>query len=385
VTTFVRAKNLVQPHNVMDGVRVPINKPFIGDEEVKAVTEVLKEANLTSANFDAGKKVRELERSLASYLQVKDVVAVNSGTSALLASLMALNVGVGDEVIVPSFTFAATANAVKACGATPVFADISLEDYCIDPADVKNKITPKTKAIIPVDLYGNVSKVKEIREIASPSGIPIVEDAAQALGSMDNGSHAGTMCDLGCFSFYPSKVITTGEGGAIATNNEELARKLRMIRNHGMVQGYDTTILGLNMRLPEIEAAIGVEQLKKVENFIQLRRRNALAFNERLKDASTVVPPLEPAGKRYNWYLYTIYVKSSRDALMQRLRAAGYGAVVYYDPPVHLTPYYQQFVKSPLRVTEDAAKHVLSLPVHPGVKMEEIEEMAVLAKTFGNP
>lgn len=384
MTTFVRAKNLVTPHNVMDGVRVPINKPFIGDEEIKAVNEVLKEANLTSANFDAGKKVRELERALAAYLQVKDVVAVNSGTSALLASLMALGIGVGDEVIVPSFTFAATANAVKACGATPVFADIGLDDFCIDPADVKAKITPKTKAIIPVDIYGNVGKVREVKEIASASGIPTVEDAAQALGSMDNGAYAGTLCDLGCFSFYPSKVITTGEGGAIATNNEELGRKLRMIRNHGMVQGYDTTILGLNLRLPEMEAAIGVEQLKKMENFIQIRRKNALAFSEKLRDASTVVPPTEPTGKRYNWYLYTIYVKASRDALMQRLRAAGYGAVVYYDPPVHLTPYYQQFVRTPLKVTEDASKHVLCLPVHQGVKMEEIEEMALLAKTFGN-
>src|SRR5579875_3418430 len=193
----------------MDGVRVPINRPFVGDEEMKAVAEVLKEANLTSASFDGGKKVREFERALASYLKVKDVIAV---------------------------------------GAEVVFADISMDNYCIDPEDVRAKITEKTKAIIPVDIFGNPSRIDEINEIAAPKGIAVIEDAAQSLGSMDQGSYTGSKALLGCFSFYPSKVITTGEGGAIATNDEELARKLRMIRNHGMVQGYDTTLLGLNMR-----------------------------------------------------------------------------------------------------------------------------------------
>jgi len=368
----------------MDGVRVPINRPFMSDEEIKAVSEVIKEANLTSASFDGGKKVREFERALAAYLKVKDVVAVNSGTSALLASLMACNIHNGDEVILPSFTFAATANVVKAVGAEVVFADISLDDYCIDPEDVKAKITERTKAIIPVDIFGNPSKIDEINEIAVPKGIAVIEDAAQGLGSMDQGNYTGSKAMLGCFSFYPSKVITTGEGGAIATNDEELARKLRMIRNHGMVQGYDTTLLGLNMRMPEVEAAIGVEQLKKLENFIQIRRRNAIAFTERLKNSENIIPPVEPAGKRYNYYLYTVYVKNMRDALMQRLRSAGYGAIVYYDPPVHQTPYYKGLYSVTLKKTEDASKHVLSLPVHPGVKLEEVEEMAILARTFGN-
>lgn len=368
----------------MDGVRVPINRPFIGDEEAKAVAEVLKEASLTSSSYDGGKKVREFERALATYLKVRDVVAVNSGTSALLASLMACGIGQGDEVILPSFTFAATANAVRACGASIVFADINLEDYCIDPEDVKAKITDRTKAIIPVDLYGNTSRIDEINEIAKPKNIAVIEDAAQSLGSMDNGSYAGTKALLGCFSFYPSKVITTGEGGAIATNDEELARRLRMIRNHGMLQGYDTTVLGLNFRMPEVEAAVGVEQLKKIESFIQIRRRNALAFTDKLKDSPNIIPPLEPPGKRYNYYLYTVYVRNMRDALMQRLRSAGYGAIVYYDPPVHQTPYYSKLYSVSLKKTEDAAKHVLSLPVHPGVKGEEVDEMALLAKTFGN-
>lgn len=368
----------------MEGVRVPINRPFIGDEEYKAVAEVLKEASLTSSSFDGGKKVREFEKALASYLRVKEVVAVNSGTSALLASLMACDIHQGDEVILPSFTFAATANVVSAVGAKIVFADISLEDYCIDPEDVKAKLTEKTKAIIPVDLYGNPARIDEINEIAKPRGIAVIEDAAQSLGSMDQGSFAGTKALLGCFSFYPSKVITTGEGGAIATNDEELAKKLRMIRNHGMIQGYDTSLLGLNMRMPEMEAAIGVEQLKKIENFIQIRRKNALMFTENLKNSDNVLPPAEPAGKRYNYYLYTVYVKNMRDALMQRLRAAGYGAIVYYDPAVHQTPYYSKIYQVSLKKTEDASKHVLSLPVHPAVKQEEIEEMAILAKTFGN-
>ncbi|MEM0287141.1 MAG: DegT/DnrJ/EryC1/StrS family aminotransferase [Nitrososphaerota archaeon] len=377
-------KGLLTSTANMDGVRVPINRPLFGDEELKAVMSVVKDTNLTSSNLEGGKKVREFEQALASYLKVKDVVAVNSGTSALLSSLMAADIGPGDEVIVPSFTFAATANVVKMAGATPVFADILLEDYCIDPDDVAKKITEKTKAIIPVDIYGHVSKVKEIKEIAYAKNIVVIEDAAQSLGSMDKGSYAGSIADMACFSFYASKVITTGEGGAVAVNDQELARKLRMIRNHGMIQGYDTTILGLNMRMPEVEAAIGVEQMKRLESFIQLRRRNANAFTEKLRECKDVVPPYEPETKRYNYYLYTIYVKNPRDALMQRLRGAGYGAVVYYDTPVHMTPYYQKSYPVSLKNTEDAAKHVLSLPVHPAVKLEEVEEMAVLVKSFGN-
>ncbi len=377
-------KGLLMQHNNMDGVLVPINRPIFGDEEVKAAASVVKETALTSSSLEGGKKVREFEQALAAYLKVKDVVAVNSGTSALLASIVSAGVEAGDEVIVPSFTFAATANVVKAVGAVPVFADISLEDYCIDPGDVAKKLTGKTKAVIPVDIYGNTSRVREVSELVSGKGVTVIEDAAQSLGSVDGGSYAGALADYGCFSFYASKVITTGEGGAIAVNDAELARKLRMIRNHGMVQGYDTTVLGLNMRLPEVEAAIGVEQLKRIESFIQLRRKNASIFTEKLKDSKNVIPPAEPEGKRYNYYLYTVYAKTPRDALMQRLRGAGYGATVYYDPPVHMTPYYQKYPAAGLKNTTDAAKHVLSLPVHPGVKQEEVEEMAILAKTFGN-
>jgi dTDP-4-amino-4,6-dideoxygalactose transaminase len=362
------------------GIRVPINKPFFGEEEAREVHQLVIGGTLTTSATEGGRKVREFEEGLRKLLRCKDVIAVNSGTSALMASLMALGVGPGDEVIVPSFTFAATANSVRAVGATPVFADVRLSDYTMDPDDVKRKVTSRTKAVVPVHLYGHVADVKAIREAVGGEGVSIVEDAAQSLGSTSLGVQTGTMGDVGCFSFYPSKVISTGEGGAISTNDVELGMKLRMVRNHGMVKGYDTTVLGLNLRMPEMEAAIGVEQLKRLEGFIEARRRNAQQLTRSLERAEGIRVPREEEGKRFNWYLYTIFVKEGRDRLLRRLRERGYGATVYYDPPVHRTPYYRVLSDVKLPVTDEASAHVLSLPIHPFVTEADIDEMANLIK-----
>lgn len=247
---------------------IPINKPFLGEGEKRAVREVLDSGILTDASFEGGKYVREFERKLATHIGVKHAIAVNSGTASLQTSLMAFSVKPGDEVIIPAFTFEATANVVLACNAKPVFADIQT-DYTIDPDDVRRKITKNTKAIIPVHLYGYSVDLDEIREIAQAHSIRVIEDAAESLGAEYKGRQIGQTDDTGCFSLYATKVITSGEGGAITTNDDGLAEKLRMMRNHGMKEGYDTRILGYNFRLPEVAAAMASVQMERLPEFIR--------------------------------------------------------------------------------------------------------------------
>ena len=233
---------------------IPINKPWLDEEERHEVMSVLDENALTTAAHDGGKRVRDFESHLRDYLSVKYVIAVNSGTAALHAALLAAGVKQGDEVLLPSFTFVATANSVVAAGAKPIFVDINRKDYTIDVSDLRAKITKNSKAIIPVHLYGHVSDMDEIIELAAKHSLDIIEDACQSLGSTYKKKQTGTLGLMGCFSLYASKVLTSGEGGAVATNNDDLADKLKMIRNHGMVEGYDTRIFGLNLRLPELSA-----------------------------------------------------------------------------------------------------------------------------------
>src|SRR5919112_5296718 len=242
---------------------IPINRPWIDNEEKQEIIKVIDENALTSAARDGGKRVQDFESSLREFLNVKHVVSVNSGTAALHAALLALNIKTDDEVLLPSFTFVATANAVVASGAKPVFVDINTKDYTINVQDLKRKITKKSKAIIPVHLYGHPADMDEIIELASKYSIDIIEDACQSLGSTYKKKQTGTLGLIGCFSMYASKVLTSGEGGAVITNHSALADKLKMIRNHGMVEGNDTRIFGLNLRLPELSAAIAKVQMKK--------------------------------------------------------------------------------------------------------------------------
>src|ERR687894_366811 len=243
---------------------IPINKPWLEEEEKSEIMNVLNENTLTSAAKDGGKRVRGFESHLKDYLHVKHALAVNSGTSALHAALLAAGIGKGDEVLLPSFTFVATANSVVASGAKPVFVDINKSDYTMDMQDLKRKITKKSKAIMPVHLYGHPADMDEIIELASKYSIDIIEDACQSLGSTYKKKQTGTLGLIGCFSMYASKVLTSGEGGAVITNYNDLADKLKMIRNHGMVEGNDTRIFGLNLRLPELSAAIAKVQMKKL-------------------------------------------------------------------------------------------------------------------------
>lgn len=353
-------------------LKIAINVPFVGKDEISAVTSILKNGSLTSAASHGGKHVQAFEKSASLFIKSKYVVAVNSGTAALQAALYALDVKKGDEVLVPSFTFVATANSVVSTGAKPVFVDILKENYTMDPDDLQKKITKKTRAIMPVHLYGNVAYIDRILEIAKKHNLPVIEDSAQSLGSTYKGKHAGTFSDLGCWSMYPAKVMTSGEGGFIGTNNKKLHDKLLMIRNHGMVHGYDTRIFGLNLRLPEISAAIATIQMKKLPGFLKTRQKNANLLSKLISDLNIILPH-QRKNENVNWYLYTI-ATSKRDKILKKLNEKGIGAASYYPTPVHKTPFYQQKIKLP--ITEWASSHTLSLPIHPKVTSKNIEFIA---------
>ncbi|HEX6561010.1 MAG TPA: DegT/DnrJ/EryC1/StrS family aminotransferase, partial [Nitrososphaera sp.] len=354
------------------------NRPQLGEEEKREVMSVMEENALTSAAADGGKRVRDFESLMKEYLGCKHVIAVNSGTAALHAALLAAGIGPGDEVLVPSFTFVATANAVVASGAKPVFVDIEKRDYTIDVSDAKNKVTKKTKAVIPVHLYGHPCDMDALDELAQKRSLAVIEDACQSLGSTYKKRQTGTFGEMGCFSMYASKVLTSGEGGAITTDDSRLADKLKMIRNHGMVKGYDTRILGLNLRLPELAAAIAKVQMAKLPAMLAARRKNAQLLSELLQGAKDVSLPQESDDKIFNWYLYTVcFAKgAARDEMMARLQKEGIGATAYYNPPVHKTPYYSGNFAAKLPATDWCAKRVLSLPVHPGVQEEDIRRTA---------
>ncbi|MDW0233011.1 MAG: DegT/DnrJ/EryC1/StrS family aminotransferase [Nitrososphaeraceae archaeon] len=358
---------------------IPINKPQIDDEERQEILKVLDEGILTSASNFGGKRVQDFERLLADFLHVKHAIAVNSGTAALHASILAAGIKESDEILIPSFTFVATANSVACTGAKPVFVDIEKDTYTMDPLDLENKITKKTRAIIPVHLYGHPAKMDEIKEIANKHSIIVIEDACQSLGSTYDGKQTGSLGQMGCFSMYASKVLTSGEGGAITTDSDEFAEKLRMIRNHGMVSGYDTRIIGFNMRLPEISAAIAKTQMKKIQSMLDKRASNARKLGQllsnKIKDKNIVLPH-ENQRTKYNWYLYTVALNDSRDKVKKFLNDSGIGATIYYDPPVHQTPFYSKFYNRELEITEWASKSVLSLPVHPSITEKDLDFMA---------
>ncbi|AFS83651.1 DegT/DnrJ/EryC1/StrS family aminotransferase [Candidatus Nitrosopumilus sediminis] len=353
-------------------LKIPINIPIVGKEEITAVTSILKNGALTSAANQGGKHVQNFEKSVTSFVKSKYAIAVNSGTAALQAALYALDIKNGDEVLVPSFTFVATANAVVSTGAKPVFVDILKENYTIDPDALEKKITKKTRAIIPVHLYGNIVNVDRLSEISRKYNLPIIEDSAQSLGSMYKGKYSGTFFDMGCYSMYPAKVMTSGEGGFIVTNSKKLRDKLLMIRNHGMVHGYDTKMFGLNLRLPEINAAIATVQMKKLPNFLKIRKQNAELLTKLLSDLKIKLPT-QRKDENLNWYLYTIAVEK-RDNILKKLNKKGIGAASYYPTPIHKTPFYKQNTKLP--VTDWASSHVLSLPIHPKVTRKNIEFIA---------
>jgi len=356
---------------------IPINMPKIGEEEIQAVIKVMRSGYLTSG-LGAGPEVTKFETNFAKFAGAKHAIAVNTGTAALHAAIAAVGIKSGDEVILPSFTFVATAEAVVLAGGKPVFVDIDPETYNLSPEAVEKNITKKTKAIVPVDLYGLSADMKPIREIANKNSLAVVEDAAQAAGLSYKGKPPGSLADAACWSLYASKNITTGEGGVVTTNDTKVAEVTRMVRTHGEKAKYASEILGNNYRMSEIQAAIGTAQLEKLAEFVAKRHANAHKLTEVLSESQRLCLPSEPEGGKHSWYLYTARIykgeKGERDNLLEQLHQKGIGAEAYYVNPVHQMPYYRKnFGVKRLPETEKAAKQVFSLPIHPGVTGEQIE------------
>jgi len=355
---------------------IPINAPLIGEEEIEAVIHVLKSGIITNG-LGMGPMVTNFEKSFAKFVKAKRAIAVNSGTAALHLAVLEAGIKPGDEVIVPSFTFVATAEVVVMTGAKPVFVDINPETYNISPEKINEAITKKTKAIISVDLYGLSADMKKIKEISDENNLVVIEDACQAHGAFYNGKPAGAFADVTCWSFYASKNMTTGEGGMVTTNNDSIADKMTYMRSHGEKAKYNSVILGHNYRMPEIPAAIGCEQLKKLPAFLIKRRLNAKKLKEKLSVGKELQLPMEPTGYKHSWYLYTIRLlgstKEKRNFIVKQLKQKGIGAEIYYMTPIHLMPFYSKFLKNNLPVTETVANQVFSLPVHPGVTLDQTD------------
>ena len=353
---------------------IPIAKPVLGREEEEAVRKVFQSGMLVQ-----GKTVRSFEEAFANYIGVGHAVAVTNGTIALDTTLKALKIGPGDEVIVPAFSFIATGNCVLFQRAKPVFADIDQRNFNIDPSDVNEKITAKTKAIIAVHMFGQPAKMEELKEIAQDHELFLVEDAAQAHGAEYKGRKAGGLGEVGCFSFYATKNMTTGEGGIIMTNNNELARKARLLRNHGQTEKYHHTILGYNYRMTELSAAIGLVQLKKLDKLNEKRIRNAKMLNEGIKKIQGLTPPYVEEHVKHVFYQYVIKVEENypleRNELANHLEKMGIGTAVHYPMPIYRQPLYHGlgYDKKICPITEESCKRVLSLPVHPSVNDEDIQ------------
>jgi len=354
---------------------ISIAKPVMGEEEKKAVMEVL-----DSGIIAQGPKVKEFEQGFAKMCAVKHAIAVTSGTVALHLALLAHDIGPGDEVITSPFTFIASANSVLFVSAKPVFVDIDPKTFTMDASQIEAAITPKTKAIMPVHLYGMVTDMKAIMEIAKKHDLVVIEDACQAHGAMLNGTKAGAF-ETGTFSLYPTKNMTSAEGGMITTDDDEINEICRVIRNHGMRRRYYHDQLGYNFRMTDVHAAIGNAQLAKLPDNNTKRRSNAKFYNENLKG---VTVPFVPAGYHHVYHQYTIRVPDGkRDALREHLKDNEIGSEIYYPLPIHKQGFYiDMYGEQSFPEVEKAADEVLSLPVHPELSQSDLEKVVETINTF---
>ncbi len=350
-------------------MQIPIAKPFIGEEEKQAVVSVL-----SSGQLSQGPKVAEFEQAFAARHGAKHGVATSNGTTALMAAMMAHGIGPGDEVIIPSFSFFATASCVLSVGARPVFADINPDTFNLSPEAAEAAITPRTKAIMPVHLYGQAADMPAFEAICRKHGLILMEDAAQAHLSQIGDRYVGTWGTTG-FSFYPTKNMTTTEGGMVLTNDDDTAQRLRMIRAQGMNVRYYHEIVGYNFRMTDMAAAIGLVQLGRLDGWTQARRNNAQAYNTRLTSVKT---PVVQSGHNHVYHQYTVRVPddADRDAVVKRLNERGIGVRVYYPLPIHQQPVFQAmdgYKDVHLPETEKATRQVFSLPVYPTLTEEELD------------
>ncbi|MDN5726504.1 MAG: DegT/DnrJ/EryC1/StrS family aminotransferase [Propionibacteriales bacterium] len=353
---------------------IPPAKPLIGEEEIEAVTRVMR-----SGMIAQGPEVKAFEEEFSNHFGLgRGCVAVNSGTSGLHVGLLASGVGPGTEVIVPSFTFAATCNAVALTGATPVFADISSDDFCLDPAAVEAAITNKTVGIMPVHLYGHPAKMTQLQAIADKHGLKIYEDAAQAHGASLDGTPVGAFGQFAMFSLYPTKNMTSGEGGMVSAADGETERLMRLYRNQGMEQQYHNEVVGLNNRMTDIHAAIGRVQLTKVDAWTKTRQDNAAYLTANLEG---VTPPPVAKGAVHVYHQYTVRVPEDRDGFAAALKSEyAIGSGMFYPVPNHSLKPFQVDVDLP--ETEKAARECLSLPVHPSVGAADLERIVAAVNTL---
>lgn len=346
---------------------IPISKPLLGNEEYQAIWAVIHSGQLAQ-----GPRVAEFEQAFASLCGVRHAIATSSGTTALHIALLANNIGPGDQVITSPFTFIATANAILYAGARPVFVDVEEDTFNLDASQIEAAITPHTKAVMPVHLFGLPCEMGAITAIAQQHGLAIIEDACQAHGATYDGQPVGSF-GTGCFSFYATKNMTTAEGGMITTNDDEVAEQARLLRNHGMRRRYYHDELGYNFRLTDLQAAIGLVQLRKLPEFTAARIRNAALLSERLADILKV--PVVPPRRRHVFHQYTVRVPRDRDGIATALNAAGVGTGIFYPVPVHHQPPYRAlgYSDQSFPVAERLSREVLSLPVHPALSAMDLE------------
>jgi len=365
-------------------IEIPIANPIIEDEEIEEVVKVLK-----SGFIAQGPKVIEFEKEFAEFIKTKYAIATNSGTAALHTALLSCGIGEGDEVITTPFSFAATGNSILYTGAKPVFVDIDKDTYNINPEKIEIAINEKTKAIMPVHLYGQCVDMDEIMKIAKKNNLIVIEDAAQAHGaiykndeSIFNGKKIGSIGDLACFSFYPTKNMTTGEGGMITTNNEEYAIKAKMFRSHGESERYKHSVLGYNFRMTDISAAIGLVQLKKLDKLNKRRIENAKFLNKELSNVEGIKTPKTNGNWSHIYHQYTIAIENgNRDEWIKFINDNTVGTGVHYPTPIYKQELYENLgFKDRCPISEDAADKVISLPIHPKVTENDLKIIVDILK-----
>ena len=376
-------------------IKFPAYEPWISDEDKKIVKKTLTQSMLT-----LGPQLEKFENDFCKYSKAKYAVAVSNCTAALHLSLMALGIKKDDEVIIPDLTFVADANAILACNAKPVIVDINKENFFLSISNIKKNITKKTKAIIPVHIYGQVCNIEEILDVAKDNNLKVIEDCAHAVGTFHKSKHVGTLGNTGCFSFYPTKNITTAEGGMVITNSEKIAEKVRQLRNHGMTKSlksrysseypwiFDIKQSGYNYRLDEIRAALGITQLKRIKKINELRKKASSYYNKNLQNIPGIILPDMVNDKTHSYHLYTIRVtkpyKLSRNQLFKKLKDNGIRTTVYWMP-IHKYTAYRKFVKtSNILNTTKIYDEILALPLFPNISKKHQDVVIKVIKSVKN-
>jgi len=354
--------------------KVSMGGPSITEGDVEEVTRVLRTGRLRE-----GPLCRKFEEEFASKVGSKFAVSLSSGTAALQVAYLIL-LKPGDEVLVPSFTFIATASMVALSGATPVFCDVDAKTFTLDLGDAEKRITSRTRAIAPVHLFGNCCDIPGVRAMASRNNLRIVWDAAQAHGARSGGADVGSFGDLACYSFYPTKNMTTGEGGMITTSDPEIYEKCLRLRDHGQTGANLHTSLGFNYRMTDMQAALGLSQLKRLDSLVGRRRENAGFLDEGLREVGGITPPHVPDGVEHSYNQYSILLageqrKERREEFRDQLRERGIETAVYYSRPLHLQPVFAERPQPNLPVSEDLSDRIVSLPVHPGLRAEDLRRI----------